>query len=386
MSPPHSERKSSSPVAVSGGPSRLLSLDVFRGLTIAGMILVNSPGNETAYPPLDHAEWHGLTPTDLIFPFFVFIVGVSVVYALNRRLEQGAKAKTLLTQVLKRTAIIFGLGLLLNGFPLYDFDMIRIPGVLQRIAICYLFSSLFILYTNTALMCVATILLLLGYQWLMFHIPVPGFPLADLTKEGNVAAYIDRLLITPNHIYRHGVYDPEGFLSTLPAIATGLIGNLTGQWLRSAWTKAQKVTGMLQAGFIFLLVGVKWSVWFPLNKALWSSPYALVTAGLALLLLSICYWTLEIKGWRTWSKPFEVFGVNAIAAYFLHVFFLKLQNLWKVAQPDGTLTNIRIFFTEHAFGTWLSPMNASLAYALTYTLVWLAFFTYLYRRKIFIKV
>lgn len=366
--------------------TRLLSLDVFRGLTIAGMILVNSPGNDSAYAPLDHAEWNGLTPTDLVFPFFVFIVGVSAIYSLQKRIEAGDAVKSLLALVLKRSLIIFTFGLLLNGFPAYDLAMIRIPGVLQRIAVCYFFSSLFILYSNTAVMVTAIGLLLGGYAWLMTHVPVPGFALGDLSKEGNVAAFFDRIILSADHMYRHGVYDPEGVLSTLPAIATGLFGNLTGQWLRSAWTQAQKVTGMLQAGLILLLAGMKWTAWMPLNKALWTPSYVLVTAGIALLVLCALYWAIEFHGWRSWSKPLEVFGVNAIAAYILHVFFLKLQNLWKVPLPDGTLTNSRIFFTQHVFEPWLSPVNASLAYALLYTFFWLLVCGILYRRKLFLKI
>ena len=278
---------------------RLLSLDVFRGITIAGMILVNSPGNETAYTPLDHAPWIGLTPTDLVFPFFVFIVGISLVLSLGRRLEEGQDRAALMAQVLKRTLIIFGLGLLLNGFPYYHLDTIRIPGVLQRIALCYFFGALFFLWTNIAVQIGAVTAILLGYGWVMTHLQVPGFAVGDLSKEGNFAAYIDRIVFGA-HLYRP-VYDPEGILSTLPAIATGLLGNLTGYWLRSPGAPKRKAKGCIQAGFVFLLGGWKWGQYFPINKALWTSSYVLVTAGLALILFGLCYWMIEIKGWRRWS-------------------------------------------------------------------------------------
>ena len=363
---------------------RLLSLDVFRGLTIAFMILVNSPGNPTAYAQLDHAEWNGLTLTDLVFPFFVFIVGVSLIFSLSRRLEQGASRSTLFFQVLKRALIIFGLGLLLNGFPKYDFATIRILGVLQRIALCYFFGALFFLYTNIAIQIGAIFAALLGYWGLMTHFAAPGYLVGDLTKEGNFAAFVDRALLA-GHMYRP-VYDPEGILSTIPAIATGLFGNLAGFWLRSPGAPARKLTGFIQSGFIFLLAGWKWSEFFPINKALWTSSYVLVSAGLALIVFALCYWLIEMRGWKTWSKPFEVFGTNAIAAYFLHVFFLKVQNLWKVAGPDGAPISIRIAFTNHVFGTWLSPESASVAYALSYMLLWLGLFSILYRKKIFIKI
>jgi predicted acyltransferase len=365
--------------------SRLLSLDVFRGITIAFMILVNSPGNETAYWPLDHSEWNGLTPTDLVFPFFIFIAGVSLVFSLRKRLERGDAKSTLLIQVVKRTALIFGLGLFLNAFPFTPDHLasLRILGVLQRIALCYFFSAVFFLYTNLALQILAVLILLIGYAWVMLHVAAPGFSVGDLTKEGNLAAYIDRMYLA-GHMYRP-VYDPEGLLSTLPAVATGLLGNLTGCWLRSAWTPAQKLTGMLQAGLIFLLAGTKWSVWFPINKALWTSSFVLVTAGWALLLLSLCYGLIEIQGYRRWGRFFEIFGVNAIAAYVLHVFFLKVQNLWHHPRMDGSPGNIRIFLAEHFFGTWTTAQNASLGYALGYTLFWFCILWILYRLKSLLK-
>ncbi len=365
---------------------RLLSLDVFRGITIAFMILVNSPGSDAHYWALDHAEWNGLTPTDLVFPFFVFIVGVSLTFSFRKRIEKGDSRSELMGQVARRTAMIFGLGLLLNAFPftLERLEGIRILGVLQRIAMCYFFGSVFYLFSKIATQIVAALLLLVGYWWVMTHVPVPGFSLGDLTKEGNVAAYIDRFFLT-GHMYRP-VYDPEGLLSTFSAIATVLLGILTGNWLQSAWTKGQKVTGMLQAGLIFLLAGIKWGVFFPINKALWTSSYVLVTVGYALLLLTACYWLIEIKGFRSWSKPFEVFGVNAIGAYFLHVFFLKVQNLIHMPRMDGTPGNIRIYVSEHVFGTWTGAQNASFFYALSYTLLWLTIVWILYRKRIFIKV
>jgi len=366
------------------GSQRLLSLDVFRGLTIAGMILVNSPGNDTAYRQLDHSAWNGLTFTDLVFPFFVFIVGVSLVFAFTKRQDRGESKGDIFLQAIKRTAVIFGLGLVLNGFPLYHLSSIRILGVLQRIALCYLAASIFFLWSNAAAEAAAAAVLLVGYAWLMTHVAAPGFTAGDLSKEGNLAAFIDRLFLS-GHMYRP-VYDPEGLLSTLPAIATALLGNLTGRWLRGAWMKTKKTAGMLQAGAILLLVGWKWSFWFPVNKALWTSSYVLVTGGLALVLLSLCYWLIEVKGWRSWSKAFQIFGVNAIAAYFLHVFFLKVQNLRRLPRLDGTPGNLRIYLTEHLFQPWMSPVNASLCYAVAYTLLWLAVLGVLYRRKIFIKV
>lgn len=287
-------------------------------------------------------------------------------------------------QVVKRTIILFALGLFLNGFPYYDLTTIRILGVLQRIALCYFFSAVFFLYTNLALQIGAIAAILVGYAWVMTHLQVPGFPIGDLSKEGNFAAYIDRALLA-GHMYRP-VYDPEGILSTLPAIATGLFGNLTGLWLKSRGPEERKVTGCFQASLIFLLAGWKWGQYFPINKALWTSSYVLVTAGWALFVFGLCYWMIEIMGWKSWAKPFEVFGTNAIAAYFLHVFFLKVQNRVPLPRLDGSAGNLRFFITEHLFSPWLSPQSASLAYALSYTLLWLLLFWNLYRRKLFIRI
>lgn len=364
--------------------SRLRSLDVFRGITIAGMILVNSPGGPESYAPLDHAAWNGLTPTDLIFPFFVFIVGVSLVFSLQKRLAQGESTEALAQSILKRFLIIFGIGLLLNGFPYYNLTTIRIPGVLQRIAFCYLAGGLLFLWTNTATQIGVLMGSLTLYWWLMTHIHVPGFGPGILTKEGSLASHLDRLLLA-GHLYRPE-YDPEGLLSTLPAVGTVLIGTLTGLWLKSKGAPARKITGLIEAGVIFLLAGWRWGAVFPINKALWTSSYVLVTGGVALLFLAACYGIIEMRGWTGWAWPFEVFGLNAIAAYVLHVLFLKVQNKIPMALADGTVGNIRLYITEHLFSPWLSPKNASLAYASCYTLLWFVVFWNLYRRKVFIKI
>jgi predicted acyltransferase len=362
---------------------RLLSLDVFRGLTIAAMILVNSPGNKTSYTQLDHSEWNGCTFTDLVFPFFVFIVGVSLVFSLSKRVGAGDSKAALTRKILKRTAIIFGLGVLLNGFPFYHLSTLRIPGVLQRIALCYGAAALLFLYTRVTTQAAIACSLLIGYWLAMTSIPVPGYGVGDLGVEGSLAAYIDRIVFA-GHMYRP-VYDPEGLLSTLPAIATALIGNLVGVWLRSNRPNTFKVTGLLNAAMILLILGWSWGKIFPINKALWTSSYVLWTAGLGIALLSVLYWMIEMKGWRRWSRPFEIFGVNAIAAYLLHIVFLKLQNLIHLPQVDGTPGNLRLWLSQHLFG-WASLENASLFYALGYTLLWLGVLGLLERRKIRIKI
>lgn len=366
---------------------RLVSLDVFRGLTIAGMVLVNNPGTwSSIYWPLEHAEWSGWTPTDLIFPFFLFIVGVSIALAFARRVEANAVAKSLYLKVIKRAAIIFGLGLFLNLFPRFDFATVRIPGVLQRIAICYLVASLIFLTTKVRTQLLIALALLAGYCWLMTHVAAPGSTVGDLSKEGSLASYVDRWLLGP-HIWKQGkVYDPEGLLSTFPAIATTLFGVLTGHWLRSERTRWDKVTGMLVAGAICVFLGWAWNPFFPINKALWTSSYVLFTAGLALQLLALCYWLIDIEGYRRWAWPFEVFGVNALALFVGSGLMVKLMALIKIPQADGTQLTAQPWIFRHLFLSWATPINASLFYAIAFILLWLFLMWLLYRKQIIIKV
>ncbi len=376
-----------------GDTGRLLSLDVFRGLTIAGMILVNNPGGVPVYWPLEHAEWHGWTPTDFIFPFFLFIVGVSITLSFARRVESGNGKQALLKGIIKRALIIFGLGLLIHGFPyynpqgvlrVYDVSVIRIPGVLQRIAVCYLFASLIFLKTTWRTQAMIAAALLVLYWLLMTLTPVPGYGIGDLSKEGNLAAYVDRSLLY-GHLYTK-VYDPEGILSTIPAIVTTLIGILTGSYLRTQRTPLEKVAGMFVAGVACVVTGWIWNSWFPINKPLWTSSYVLFTAGMALQLLALCYWLIEIKNYRRWAKPFIIFGVNALALFVGSALLARLMNLWRLPRMNAKPGTLKTFIYEHLFASWATPINASLLYALAYVLMWLGLMTLLYRKKIFIKV
>ena len=365
----------------------MLSLDAFRGLTIAGMILVNNPGTWGAiYDPLEHAAWHGWTPTDLIFPFFLFIVGVSITLALGRRAE-GGTGRAVYVKILRRTLIIFALGLVLAGFPDYDLSTIRIPGVLQRIAVCYLLASLLFLHTRWRTQAAVAAALLLSYWALMTLVPVPGFGAGMIdSKEANLAAYVDRALLG-GHLWQFAkVYDPEGILSTLPALATTLAGVLTGHLLRSRQGDSEKVSAMFVAGAAGVVAGWAWHHWFPINKPLWTSSYVLFTAGMALQLLAVCYWLVDIKGRRAWAKPFLVFGANALAVYFLAEFFSRVIGLPLLARPGGGRAGIQEVVYENLFASWASPHNASLMYALCTVLLWLGVAAVLYRKRIFIKV
>src|SRR4051812_18417536 len=242
---------------------RMSSLDVFRGLTIAGMILVNNPGTwDAIYSPLEHSKWDGLTPTDLVFPFFLFIVGVSVTLSLARRAESGGSKRDLYVKIVRRTVIIFALGLVLSAFPYNDPATFRIPGVLQRIAVCYFFAAVIFLNTRWRAQAAIAVALLLVYWAAMKLIPVPGFGAGVLdSKEGNLAAYIDRAVLG-QHVWNQAkVYDPEGILSTVPAIVTTLAGVLTGHFLRTRREPIEKVAAMFVAGLACLVAGWAWNFW-----------------------------------------------------------------------------------------------------------------------------
>src|SRR5919112_5710425 len=323
-----------SPNVFASSPNgRLVSLDVFRGLTIAGMVLVNNPGTwSSIYWPLEHAQWHGWTPTDLVFPFFLFIVGVSITLAFARRVEEGTVKRDLYLKVIKRSAIIFGLGLFLNGFPYFPLGTIRIAGVLQRIAVCYLIASLIFLTTKARTQLLIAVALLIAYCLVMTNLAAPGYAPGDLSKEGSLASFIDRVILR-QHIWRQGrVYDPEGLLSTIPAVSTTLFGILTGHWLRAERTRYEKVVGMFVAGAVCVVLGWAWNPFFPINKALWTSSYVLFTGGLALEFLALCYWVIDIQGYRRWAKPFEVFGLNAIALYVVADLIAALLGEIKVGE------------------------------------------------------
>jgi predicted acyltransferase len=356
--------------------ARLVSLDVFRGVTIAAMILVNNPGNGDAYGPLRHAKWNGWTPTDLIFPFFLFIVGVSLVLSFQSRLRRGDSTRSLARHTVKRSLTIFAIGLLLNGNASFDLTIWRIPGVLQRIAVAYFAAAMIALYCKKTYARVIWIAALLGGYWLLMrYVRVPGYGLPGhdipfLDPNANLAAFLDRKLMT-GHLYE-GTRDPEGVLSTLPATGTTLCGVLTGGWLSSKRSQAQKMMGMSAMGATGLVLGEVWSVWFPINKNLWTSSYVLFTSGAALLCLAICYWIMDIKHQRSWwTTFFVIFGTNAIAAYV----FSEL-----VGMPFRWQDYVLPHFTRV-----VSPAMASLLYSLT--VVGLCFLPvwWMYRRRIFLK-
>jgi predicted acyltransferase len=365
--------------------SRLLSLDAFRGLTIAGMLLVNDPGSWSyVYPPLDHAEWNGWTPTDLIFPFFLFIVGISLTLSFARRLEQGASRADLLRKVLTRGLIIWALGLALAGFPRYDLSTIRIMGVLARIGVVYLATGVIYLTTGTRAQRWIILGLLVGYWAVMTLVPVPGYGAGVLERQGNLAQYVDALVLGA-HRWKPD-WDPEGIMSTFPAIATCLLGVQWGRWLQSAQPPTEKALGMFVGGALSMTAGEIWSIWFPINKNLWSSSYVLFTAGFALMVFGVLYYYIEIRGRTRWAGPLLVYGSNSILVFVLSGLFARILILTKVAGAEGTTVSLYTWLYTHAFQPWAGTYNGSLAFAITYVLLFFALMAALYRRKWFVKI
>jgi predicted acyltransferase len=365
------------------GSERLDSLDVFRGLAIAAMILVSTPGTWNAvYTPLDHALWNGWTLTDLVFPFLLFAMGAAVPFALARR-RTSHKIKR---HIVRRTALLFGLGLVLNAIeaaaPLH-WATFRIPGVLQRVAVVFLAVAWLTergsLRTQVALVTAA----LVGYWAALTLIPVPGAGANVLTPEGNLASFLDRALLGRHLLNRWS--DPEGVLSTIPAIATAMCGVFAGDWLRERH-QPHHSAGLLAAGVIAMLAGLSWGLVFPINKNLWTSSFALFSAGLAAQALAICHWLVDVRGWRAWSRPLAAFGRNPLAAYFLSVGCDSLMT--RVSIPGSG--SIKSMVYRGAFVPSLRPCcgpeTASLAYAIVYVLVWGVILGELYRRRIFLRI
>lgn len=382
---------------------RLESLDVFRGLTIAGMILVNNPGTDSAfYWPLGHADelmsahpagWYpgkwwvdanGWTPTDLIFPFFLFIVGTSMVLSFATRQARGDSRRVLMQHVAQRSALIFLIGWAIRIQPYFDFSRMRYPGVLPRIAVVYLFASIITLWTARRARIAWTAALLAGYYAALRSIPVPGCDHAAwMTQHCSLAGWVDRTLML-GHLYRPD-FDPEGLLSTFPAIATTLLGTLAGEFLRGASSPSHKLRGLALAGVVGVASGYVWHPWFPISKPLWTSSYVLFTAGAGCLLMALCWWLIEMLGRRAWARPFLWLGSNAILAYALSTFFAKEGMIFKVADGAQSI-GVQTWVYRHWFAPLAQPKNASLAFAVSYLALWTLLAWYFYRKKIFIKV
>ena len=372
---------------------RLPSLDFFRGITVAAMITVNNPGSwDSVYAPLLHAHWNGCTPTDLIFPFFLFIVGVSIHFAYRSKRSQGLTPKVL-RKLVKRTLTIFLLGILLAWFTIplsgmFDAERLshlRIPGVLQRISVVFFACSVLYLTTGwLAQIRIAGILLLL-YYIVMTLVPIPDGTPANLEPSTNFAAWFDRLFLEGHMWSQSKTWDPEGILSTVPAIATGLIGVLTGHLFDAVKNPSERVSALFFIGGCLTVSGLAWDMAFPINKSLWTSSYVLYTGGLAMQFLAASHWVFDIHGRDSLIKPFVYFGMNAIFVFVASGIVAK--TLTRIRVSDGTEegTSLWNYLYQHVYASWLHPKLASLLFALTLVLIFYFILRWMYNRKIFIK-
>lgn len=401
------------PTAVLVTKDRLMSLDAFRGATIASMMLVNNPGSWShIYAPLAHAEWHGWTFTDTVFPFFLWIVGAAIPFSTARRVEQGQSRRRLFLHALRRAAILFGLGLGLallgfvvdgslaqKGFATWLRDSLlnlRIPGVLQRIAVCYLVTMAIFLTTRWRGQVAWIVGLLLGYWALMAFAPFPATINGEtrlvsglLEKGNNFSAYVDNLVLNGpvigTHVWKAAkTWDPEGTISTLPAIATCLFGVLAGHLLRSPRSPAEKTAWLMVAGALLMWLGLIWDLALPINKSLWTSSYSVFMAGLAMICLGVYHWLIDVQGWRAWARPLAIYGMNAITVFVLAGVLGRLLSIkFEVA---GKLVSIQAWLFAHCFSPLASPKNASLLWALMFVALLYLVAWGMYRKKWFVKL
>lgn len=376
-----------------GVTRRLLCLDLYRGLMVAGMIIVDNPGSdEHAYWPIMHAKWNGWTPADFIFPSFLFIVGISLVYSFDARRERGESKSHILGHVFKRSLILVAIGLLVNASPIYGLDLHtwRFEGVTQRIGICYFLAAILELWSGRRGQWLALLGCLFGYWALLRFVPVPGagvpgrdIPFMDPVQS--LPAWLDRKLFM-GHLY-DGTHDPEGMLHTIPAIGTTLIGVLTGHWLKSKRNASRLIGGMVLFGILGMLGGELWNRWFPINKNLWTSSFVLFSGGFCLLFFALLYWMTEVKKWDgKWSIPVLVFGTNAIAGFVADSLIYGPGYSFTLTAANGAKVSWHEAAQAHLEAVGLSVANASLVYSLGAVLICWIMLWVLWRRKIFMKV
>ncbi|MBF0421734.1 MAG: DUF5009 domain-containing protein [Magnetococcales bacterium] len=376
---------------------RLLSLDALRGATVAFMLVVNNPGDwNHVYGPLLHAQWHGWTPTDFIFPFFLWIVGVSMSFSLARRSGRGDSSSTLTLHILRRAMILFLLGLFLSGFPFgmilnhsFSLTSMRIPGVLQRIALCYLIAGSLIIHTRPIHQVIACLILVVGHGLWLTLVPVPGYGARILAPEGNWEWYVDSMVLA-GHTWSSAPvpgFDPEGILSTLTALATTLMGVATGYLLQTEYAPTKKIFSMLGGGSLLIMLGLildRW--WIPINKNLWTSSYVIFTAGAASIILALGYGWIDIRGHQRWSMPLIYYGLNAIVLFFLSGIAGRLVILIKIKNEHGQIVSLKAYLYHNYCLPYFNPELASLVYALIFTAIMGVLALAFYRKSWFIKV
>ncbi|MDQ8168937.1 MAG: DUF5009 domain-containing protein [Gemmatimonadota bacterium] len=392
-------------------PERLISLDVFRGMTVAGMLLVNNPGTWTAiYAPLAHAPWHGWTPTDLIFPFFLFIVGITTELSLRARRARGDDDRAILRQILRRGALIFLFGFLLSGFPFFTwppalpdasfFERVvhriehwRVLGVLQRIGLAYLCGGLLTWRTTLRQQIALLAVLLLGYWALMTLVPVPDTGVAGrfvLDKPDQLlSAWFDRTVLGTDHLWAGGrTWDPEGLLSTMPAVGTMLLGTFAGRWIaRQELSLAERLCGLFAVGALLMMVGLMWHWVFPINKSLWTSSYVLFTAGMGAVALATCMWIIDVMQVRRWTFPFVVYGMNPMLAFLGSGLMARItSSIWSWETTAGTRISAQGFVFNTLYASWLPPREASFAFALSFVALWFLILRSAWTRGFVLKV
>jgi len=378
---------------------RLISLDAFRGFTIAGMVLVNNPGDwGHLYSQLAHAEWNGWTFTDWIFPFFLFICGVSMTFSLGRRAAAGDDKGVLLRQLFKRAAIIFFIGLTLNFIPNFNLETLRIPGVLQRIALCTMLAAPIVVYCNWKQQCVWIVALLALYTVLMLFVPVPdaqGRIAAGVLEPGrDFGAYIDRMLLGGHLWAKAKTWDPEGLVSTLPALCSQLFGVLAGRWLLSKNTTAEKTVWMMLAGLAFLWVGAIIDATFmPINKSLWTVSFCIFMTGWALLIFSCFYWLMDAcesavlrKRAQTTLLPFTIYGMNALFIFALSGLIAKMLGFIKFTHEVGGTISLKSLLYLPLQSLPIAPVTASLMFAIFFNLAMFLIAWQMWKKKWFVKV
>lgn len=365
---------------------RLLSLDAFRGFTIAAMILVDSPGTYRAvYPQFKHAIWNGWTFTDTIFPSFLFIMGASMVFSFSARKESGITDPLLDLKIVKRTLILFGLGLFMNSYPIFHLSTLRIPGVLQRIALCYLFTSMIVRKCGPRGQAYWLFGLLASYWLMLRFVPTPGTAAGALEPGDNFVAYVDSLFLRGHAWVENGTQDPEGIVSTISAVGTTLFGALTGNWLRSPRSEREKTIGMICTGAALVALGAALAPYLPINKNLWTTTFSIFMAGLSLLSLASFYVLIDVAGYKRWATVFVAFGMNSIAIYFLSE-ILDTSLRFVLHHAAGSTMILRTYLFRSVFAPLASPEGASLLFALSYVFLMFLIAWAMRRMGIIIKV
>ncbi len=375
---------------------RLTSLDVFRGMTIAGMILVNMASLGDTYPWLDHVPWHGWNIADLIFPFFLYIIGVAMAFSLAKYTSgREAITRDVYLRILRRSAILFGLGLILNGLiwnysfanpKILDLGHLRILGVLQRIGIAFCLASIAILTLPKKGQWILAGGILIGYWLILGFIPAPDDSSGVFEKLGNFGSYIDRSIIPEAHLHKSFKYkgDPEGLFSTLPAIVNVLFGYFTGEWLKRQSTVSRTSITLLMWGLAAVVVGLIWGEWFPINKKLWTSSYVVLTTGWGLIFLAGCYELIDVRNYQRWFKPFEILGLNAIFIFVASIVEIKLLVMNKIGSGDKA-PSIYEWLNSNLFG-WAGSLNSGVLFAIATVILWFGISYLTYRQKWFLKI